>query len=312
KLEMASKVLSLLVFICLLLTLSYKAVLADSDQQNPSPFGFLQSLIGLKIGDRVKGVQDLKKYLQQFGYLNPNQASEGENADLFDENTESAIKNYQMNFNLQSSGILDTQTVSTMSQPRCGVADIVNGSTRMRAGHEMHQHGNSNNSHALYAFFPGNPRWPFPTRALRYAFKSGTRGDAIKPFQNAFARWKRFLPFDLVPQPPYQRAPANLRISFETGDHGDGQPFDGPGGVLAHSYPPQDGRLHMDATEKWSVGAVPDSVDIGTVALHEIGHLLGLDHSSVKEAIMYPSISKGMTKDLANDDIQGIKALYAR
>ncbi|GAV78094.1 Peptidase_M10 domain-containing protein/PG_binding_1 domain-containing protein [Cephalotus follicularis] len=308
---MASKVLSLL-FICLLLTLSYKPVLTDSDQQNPSPFGFLQSLIGLKKGDRVKGVQDLKKYLQQFGYLKSTQTSNKEDADLFDENTEYAIKTYQINFNLQSSGILDVETVSTMSQPRCGVADIVNGSTRMRASHEMHQHGNSNNSHALYAFFPGKPRWPFFPRTLRYAFKNGTRGDAIKPVQNGFARWSWFIPFKFEPQPPYQRAPADFHISFETGDHGDGHPFDGPGGKLAHSYPPRDGRLHFDASEKWSVGAVPGSIDIGTVALHEIGHMLGLDHSSVKDAIMYPVVTRGRTKGLANDDIRGIKALYAK
>ncbi|GAV78503.1 Peptidase_M10 domain-containing protein/PG_binding_1 domain-containing protein [Cephalotus follicularis] len=309
---MASKVISLLLFICLL-TLSYKAVLAQSDEKNPSPFGFLQSLIGHKRGDRVKGIQYLKKNLQQFGYLNHTQiSSNGEEADLFDENIESAIKTYQINFNLQSSGILDTETVSTMSQPRCGVADIVNGNTRMRAGHEMHHHGNSNNSHALYAFFPGKPRWPFWPRTLRYQFKNGTRGDAIKPVQNGFARWGGFIPFQFEPQPPYQRAPADFHISFETGDHGDGHPFDGPGGKLAHSFPPRDGRLHFDASEKWSVGAVADSIDIGTVALHEIGHLLGLEHSSVKEAIMYPVITRGRTKDLANDDIQGIKALYAK
>ena len=38
--------------------------------------------------------------------------------------------------------------------------------------------------------------------------------------------------------------------------------------------------------------------------------LLGLGHSSVKGAIMYPTISLEETKGLHQDDIQGIQALY--
>ena len=47
------------------------------------------------------------------------------------------------------------------------------------------------------------------------------------------------------------------------------------------------------------------------MALHEIGHSLGLDHSSDPEAVMFPSYSgykAGL--DLAQDDIKGIQALY--
>ena len=48
------------------------------------------------------------------------------------------------------------------------------------------------------------------------------------------------------------------------------------------------------------------------MALHEIGHLLGLGYSSVRNAIMFPSISSRTTKGLDEDDIQGIRALYNR
>ncbi|CAI0455681.1 unnamed protein product [Linum tenue] len=51
-------------------------------------------------------------------------------------------------------------------------------------------------------------------------------------------------------------------------------------------------------------------MDWETVALHEIGHLLGLDHSDVEEAIMFAIIRVGAVKGLNADDIQGIRALY--
>ena len=52
------------------------------------------------------------------------------------------------------------------------------------------------------------------------------------------------------------------------------------------------------------------AIDLQTVGLHEIGHLLGLDHSEDEGAIMFALLPVGATKDLHADDIQGIKALY--
>ena len=48
------------------------------------------------------------------------------------------------------------------------------------------------------------------------------------------------------------------------------------------------------------------------VAVHEFGHSLGLEHSSVRESIMYPWYKgyQGPNIELTQDDIQGIRALY--
>lgn len=124
----------------------------------------------------------------------------------------------------------------------------------------------------------------------------------------AFKTWGAHTHFNFSRASKYKKA--DIKISFRSGDHGDGHSFDGVGGVIAHGFAPTDGRLHFDAIESWAVGAVADSFDLETVALHEIGHLLGLHHSSVEGAIMWPSIMEGTTKGLDADDIAGINALY--
>ena len=52
-----------------------------------------------------------------------------------------------------------------------------------------------------------------------------------------------------------------------------------------------------------------DSVDLLSVAIHEIGHNLGLDHSNVKRSIMYPFIQNDV-QTLHDDDVKGIQNLY--
>lgn len=70
----------------------------------------------------------------------------------------------------------------------------------------------------------------------------------------------------------------------------------------------------MDQDETWDV----DTGDEGDVnffytLLHELGHSLGLGHSSKQESIMYPWYSSKRTEqDLYEDDIIGIEQLYGR
>lgn len=297
-----------------LLSRNYSVLAHSHAEKNSSPFKFIEHLKGCHKGDKIKGIHELKKYMEKFGYLNydnyKNQSTHA-NDDDFDELLESAIKTYQLNYHLKSTGILDANTVAKMAIPRCGVADIVNGTTRMRSGKKRQQHYHHFRTVSHYSFFPGSPRWPASKFSLTYAFRPGTRSDAITPVARAFQTWAANTQFKFSKIVDF--ANADIKISFESGDHGDGNPFDGrggPEGIIAHAFAPTNGRFHYDADEPWAVGAVQGAFDLETVALHEIGHLLGLHHSSVEGAIMYPSIAAGVTKGLHGDDIQGIRDLY--
>jgi hypothetical protein len=104
-----------------------------------------------------------------------------------------------------------------------------------------------------------------------------------------------------------------VNVLFATYDHGDGFPFDGPGGVDAHTFypaPPNPetlaGDVHFDDSESWHIGS---NVDVFSVALHELGHALGLGHSDNPNDVMYPYLKINTT--LASGDIAAIQTLYA-
>jgi hypothetical protein len=110
---------------------------------------------------------------------------------------------------------------------------------------------------------------------------------------------------------------ADIIFMWTTGDHGDGYPFDGTGGTLAHAFfPPPNGDyagdVHFDDDETWTTATRPNSdqpIDLITIAAHELGHSLGLAHSSVSSALMYAYYS-GSHRYLHQDDINGIRSIY--
>ncbi|XP_030469878.2 metalloendoproteinase 1-like [Syzygium oleosum] len=278
---------------------------------DPSLTSF-QSLEGALKGQTKQGIKDVKRYLKAFGYLD--HGEDGNDValmdDRFDETLESALKSYQKFYHLKVTGKLDVDTVKQMSAPRCGVPDLV---------HPRHAGRNATKPSkfrmvAHYNFFPNMPKWPPSQTHLNYAFGPVPGAIPLEELRGvcsrAFQRWADVTMFTFSETSTGEST--DIVIGFYNGDHGDGIPFDGPGNVLAHSFSPTDGRFHYDADEQWSTNPSSTQFDLESVALHEIGHLLGLAHTPDQNAVMYAITNPGALKrDLRQDDIDGIHALYA-
>lgn len=265
----------------------------------------LPSRLGLKRGDEGEEINELQYYLKQFGYLDfqdvarkfgievdskrgsPRPVEPG----VFDETTENGLKSFQEFYSLPATGDLNKQTINLMLKPRCGVIDPV---TRGRK------------------FVTVNNKWKKTNLTYNFAnFSSDLDESVIKnAIEIAFKQWSSVSPL------AFSEASGTSDITFKWGakDHGCGIAFDGPSSVLAHAYYPgtgKDGTVDFDEDEFWTDDSQATGTDLATVALHELGHTLGLDHSNVRQAVMYAYYG-GRLLTLFPDDIAGIQSLYGQ
>ena len=97
--------------------------------------------------------------------------------------------------------------------------------------------------------------------------------------------------------------------------------IDGPGGTLAQAYLPRDvnfgriaGDIEFDQEESWELGNArrAAATDLLYVAVHEIGHALGLEHTENRDDVMFASISTNAAfPGLSQGDVDAILSLYA-
>ncbi|MFE7760058.1 matrixin family metalloprotease [Streptomyces sp. NPDC057438] len=246
----------------------------------------------VEAGEEVRGLGRVQGFLNRFGYLTDEYSE-----NRVDDPTSRALERFQEFNGLPATGDFDERTRAAMTQPRCAMLDMEDG-----------------------VAFAARCAWGH--RDLTFTFDTGTDdagpGQEFDAVRSALQTWSASVPVTFAEVTSAQDP--DIVIGWRSADDPDHSMV---GGVLAHAdFPPGCGvvtngstpkPVHFDDTEHtWSIGAVADCFDVETVALHELGHILGLGHSSVLGAVMAPLVAANMTKrDLVQDDINGALSLYS-
>lgn len=239
-----------------------------------------------------------QEYLIKYGYIQP----QSQDVSNLIDNLTDGILNLQKDAGLEQTGIMDSKTLNLMQAPRCGVKFDHRRQKRFTINYGWKTPKTHHNETVI--------TWHLDFKNFDKINTTLSKSHILSIFSNIFEKWSNtsLLLFKEISE----ESKANITIQFEGGDHKDNFPFDGPGNVLAHAFFPgsrRGGDAHFDLGEEWTLWGEDKGVSLYAVGIHEIGHSLGLSHSSVQESVMYAWYSPNHT-DLHEDDNLGMNSLY--
>ncbi|XP_075383870.1 matrix metalloproteinase-9 [Tenrec ecaudatus] len=169
-------------------------------------------------------------YLYRYGYTRVAPINDHE---LFQNK---ALRDFQKKLSLPETGQLDSTTLEAMRAPRCGVPDV-----------------------GYFKTFEGDLKWHHHniTYWIQNYSEDLPRDVIDDAFARAFAVWSEVTPLTFTRVYNADAKDVDIVIQFGFSEHGDGYPFDGKDGLLAHAFPPGpgiQGDAHFDDDELWSLG----------------------------------------------------------
>jgi hypothetical protein len=231
--------------------------------------------------------------MNRFGHYRKQKSSSNRNDVTTGSDLNEAIKSFQKFAGLNVTGRIDNATRKLMQTKRCQNPDYETTTNRRK---RYATSGNWKKTSLKYYFTS------YPNNSIGL-----TNADVDKIYQSAIAVWSAYIPITFTKVTAF---PTDIKVTFASYNHSDSYPFDGPLGVLAHTFYPTNGNTHFDNSESWSNGTT-QGTNLFQVMTHEFGHVLGLAHSSVQSAVMYPFyVGYNPNFNLDADDIQGIRYLY--
>ncbi|XP_046686216.1 matrilysin-like [Homalodisca vitripennis] len=230
----------------------------------------------------------------KYGYLDSNETS-------LTNNIKDAITRFQETFGLQVTGYENEETLKLMDTPRCGNSD------EGIAPFSVNPLVKWNSTRVTWNMIGSGIQY---ANIVERAFSLYSKHSALE-FRRSYSN-----PTIMVVISPKKHVAYYLKSTCS-------YDFDGPGGVLGHAFLPRpwlnQSDIHLDFEEDWDFTMnipAPEKTSFFTVMVHEIGHALGLQHSSVLRSVMFPSyyqpsgINNLYEFDLDRDDQLAIQVLY--